>query len=131
MRIKLFENWLGEEAEGANVPGPGSISWANPVKATISKASDKGGNAIAVKNGAGKVFNYKIIGKAAGAEYAINFNWLKKLANGGMQIGRTVSGGVDPYTVDYSDLEEILPDLANGKSVDHSTLGVGVKFTKI
>lgn len=130
MWVKLFENWLGEEEETA-VPGPGSISWANPVKATISKAADKGGNAIAVKNGAGKVFNYKIIGVAVGKEYAINFNWLKKLANGGMQIGRTVSGGVDPYTVDYEDLTKILPDLANGKSVDHTTLGVGVKFTKI
>ena len=130
MKIKLFEGWLGEEAESA-IPGPGSISWANPVKATISKAADKGGNAIAVKNGTGKVFNYKIIGVAVGKEYAINFNWLKKLGDGGMQIGRTVSGGVDPYTVDYSDLEEILPDLASGKSVDHTTLGVGVKFTKI
>ena len=60
MWVKLFENWLREEAD-VTVPGPGSISWANPVKATISKAADKGGNAIAVKNGAGKVFNYKII----------------------------------------------------------------------
>ena len=130
MWVKLFENWLQEDADVA-VPGPGSISWANPVKATISKAADKGGNAIAVKNGAGKVFNYKIIGVALNNQYAINFNWLKKLGDGGMQIGRTVQGGVDPYTVEYDDLTKILPDLANGKSVDHTTLGVGVKFTKI
>ena len=130
MKVKLFENWLQEDAD-VTVAGPGSISWANPVKATISKAADKGGNAIAVKNGSGKVFNYKIIGVALNNQYAINFNWLKKLGDGGMQIGRTVQGGVDPYTVEYDDLTKILPDLANGKSVDHTTLGVGVKFTKI
>lgn len=48
-----------------------------------------------------------------------------------MQIGRTVQGGVEPYSVDYADLKEILPDLANGKSAEHTTLGVGVKFIKI
>ena len=68
----INEDWISDAAHfigdvtaavaDVTVPGPGSISWANPVKATISKAADKGGNAIAVKNGAGKVFNYKIIG---------------------------------------------------------------------
>jgi hypothetical protein len=127
--VKLFKGWLTESAEAAT-PGP-SISWASPVKATISKAADKGHNVIAVKSGDGRVFNYKIIGFALGKQYAINFNWLKKLSGGDMQIGRTVQGGVDPYTVEYDDLTKILPDLANGKSVDQTTLGTGVKFTKI
>jgi hypothetical protein len=127
--VKPFSGWLAESAE-AVAPGP-SLSWAHPVKATISKAADKGRNVIALKNGSGKVFNYKIIGFALGKQYEINFNWLKKLRDGTLQIGRTVQGGVDPYNVEYGELAKILPDLVNGKSVDQTTLGTGVKFTKI
>lgn len=128
--VKLFKGWLTESTEAAN-PGP-AISWATPVKATISKAAGKGGNVIEVKTGSGRVFNYKIIGVALGKEYAINFNWLKKTAGGDMTIGRTIQGGVDPVKVDYSDLAEILPKLVQGQpKAEDITLGVGVRFEKI
>lgn len=127
--VKLFKGWLAESAEAAD-PGP-AISWATPVKATVSKAAAKGGNVIEVKSGSGRVFNYKILGYIAGKTYAINFNWIKKTAGGGMEIGRTVQGGVEPYEVEWSDLSMILPDLANGKSTEHGNWAAGVKFTKI
>ena len=128
--VKLFKGWLTESAEAAT-PGPSALNWANPVKATITKAAQKGHNVIEVKSGDGRVFNYKIIGYIAGKTYAINFNWLKKTTGGGMVIGRTVQGGVEPYEVEWSDLSTILPDLTSGKSTDHGNWAAGVKFTKI
>jgi hypothetical protein len=126
--ITLFKEWLGEAAEAAD---PATLNWANPVKAGITKAANRGGNVIEVKAADGRVFAYKIIGYVANKTYAINFNWLKKTGTGGMVIGRTVAGGVDPYEVEWSDLATILPSLTKGQSVEHGNWAAGVKFTKI
>lgn len=126
--VKSLTEWLGEAVEAAN---PDTLNWANPVKAAITKATAKGGNVIEVKSADGRVFNYKIIGYAANKTYAINFNWLKKTAAGGMVIGRTIQGGVEPYEVAWSDLASILPSLTRGQSAEHGNWIAGVKFTKI
>jgi hypothetical protein len=127
--INLFKEWLGEAVEAAD---PATLNWTNPVKAGITKAADRGGNVIEVKSADGRVFAYKIIGYAANKTYAINFNWLKKNPKtGGMIIGRTVQGGVEPYEVALSDLATILPALTSGKSAEHGNWVAGVKFTKI
>ena len=127
LTIQGFREWLTE----ADNP-EATLNWTNPVKAAITKAAQKGGNVIEVKSADGKVFNYKIIGYAANKTYAINFNWLKKNPKtGGMIIGRTIQGGVEPYEVAWSDLAEILPALTKGQSAEHGNWVAGVKFTKI
>ena len=126
--VKSLTEWLSEAVEAADTD---TLNWTNPVKAAITKATAKGGNVIEVKSADGRVFNYKIIGYVATKTYAINFNWLKKTATGGMVIGRTIQGGVDPYEVEWNDLATILPSLTKGQSAEHGTWAAGVKFTKI
>lgn len=129
MTVKLFEQWLNEEVE--STMGGGGTSWTNPVKVAITKNSEKGHNVIQVKNSSGQLFNYEIIGSALGKSYDINFNWLKKTDKAGMILARTVSGGVEPYEVDFAQLSVLLPKLAKGQGDTIGNFAASVEFKKI
>jgi hypothetical protein len=130
MMIKAFEEWLNEEVD--STLGAGGTSWSKPVAATVTKNKEKGGNVIKVKNTPnGPEYNYEIIGSALGKKYDINFNWLKKTDKAGMIIARTVSGGVDPYEVDFATLSTLLPKLAKGQGDSIGGWAGSVEFKKI
>ena len=131
MRVKLFESWLGEEAE-ALAPNP---SWTKPVVANVSKlVKNNKQNVIQVKNKSGVSHDYSIVGIAAvgGAKYDINFQKLEKTPDGGLKLYRYVKGGVEPYEVEFGELSELLPKLASGatQAVSDGWLG-DIYFTKI
>jgi hypothetical protein len=128
MQIKSFSDFINEAAESA-----GSVSsvlkYSNPMDSTIAKDSTGGRqNVVAIKAN-GITRKYKIIGSLLLKSYDLNFKDLEKKPNGDMVFNRYVKGGVDPQTISFNQVADIIKSAAKGASEISPV--TGITFYKI
>lgn len=120
--IKLYEDV--ESAEAATL-----ITYANPLAATLKKDTSTGKENVVSITTNNTTRKYRVVGSALVKTYDLNFKNLVKKSNGDLIFNRYVEGGVDPQTITFLQVSDVLKQAAKGVSDINPV--TGIHFYKI
>lgn len=120
--IKKFDQFINEEAESALASAP--LSYSSPVQSTIKKDTTGGKHNVMEITTNGVARKYRIVGSTGFTNYDLNFKYIQKKPNGDMIFARSVEGGVDPETIPFDKVKDIISKAASGAKDINPVMGL-------